>query len=96
MYGFGYDKVHGDYKVATGFHNVSYGDSFLVNVKMFSLNSDSWTNHSESGVLGNKSGVFVNGKLHWANRICCRSGWDIIFVDLADGAWGEVEQPYYG
>ncbi|KAH0698839.1 hypothetical protein KY284_013054 [Solanum tuberosum] len=98
MYGFVYDEVHGDYKVVAGFNNEGYGYSFLVKVKMYSLNSDSWTSLEdfESGVLGTKSGVFVNGKLHWANSVYRRSGWDIISVDLADRTWGEVEQPYYG
>ncbi|KAK4710025.1 hypothetical protein R3W88_004538 [Solanum pinnatisectum] len=69
MYGFVYDEVHGDYKVVAGFNNESYSYSFLVKVKMYSLNSDSWTSLEDckSGVLGTESGVFVNGKLHWAN-----------------------------
>lgn len=64
---------------------------------MYSLNSDSWTSLEDfdSGVLGTESGVFVNGKLHWANSAYRRSGWDIISVDLADSTRGEVEQPYY-
>lgn len=98
MYGFGYDEVNRDYKVVVGFHNESYHYSFLVKAKMYSLNSDFWTSIEDfkSGVLGGKSGVFVNGKLHWANSVYRRSGWDIISVDLADRTWGKVEQPYYG
>ncbi|XP_015064117.1 F-box/kelch-repeat protein At3g23880-like [Solanum pennellii] len=30
LYGFGYDEVHGDYKVVAGFNNEGYSYSFLV------------------------------------------------------------------
>ncbi|KAK6794213.1 hypothetical protein RDI58_007666 [Solanum bulbocastanum] len=98
MYGFGFDEVHGDYKVVVGFHNESYAYSFLVKVKMYSLNSNSWTSIEdfETGNICTKSGMFVNGKLLWANDIYHTSGSDIISFDLADRTWGKVQQPYYG
>ncbi|KAH0686140.1 hypothetical protein KY289_018901 [Solanum tuberosum] len=98
MYGFGFDEVHRDYKVVVGFLNESYAYSFLVKVKMYSLNSNSWTSIEdfETGNICTKSGMFVNGKLLWANDIYHTSGSDIISFDLADRAWGKVQQPYYG
>ncbi|KAL3373414.1 hypothetical protein AABB24_005417 [Solanum stoloniferum] len=98
MYGFGFDEVHRDYKVVVGFHNESYAYSFLVKVKMYSLNSNSWTSIEdfETGNICTKSGMFVNGKLLWANDIYHTSGSDIISFDLADRTWGKVQQPYYG
>lgn len=43
--------------------------------------------------------MFVNGKLYWAmtnKHFGYYNDWDIIFVDLADGRWGEMEKPCYG
>lgn len=59
---------------------------------MHSLNGDSWTNVAdfETRVICIKSGMFVNGKLLWANHT---SGSDIISFDLVEKTWGEVEQP---
>ncbi|XP_055812008.1 F-box/kelch-repeat protein At3g23880-like [Solanum dulcamara] len=98
MYGFGYDEVHDDYKVVVGVPDVDYDNSFRVKVKMYSLNSDFWRSIDDfrSVVLATMSGMFVNGKLHWANNTFRRSGLDIISVDLAEMKWGKVEQPYYG
>ncbi|XP_015160574.1 F-box/kelch-repeat protein At3g23880-like [Solanum tuberosum] len=46
-----------------------------------------------------KPGMFVNGKLHWAittKRFSNNNYWDIIFVDLANGKWGDIEKPMGG
>ncbi|KAH0702421.1 hypothetical protein KY290_017718 [Solanum tuberosum] len=98
MYGFGFDEVHRDYKVVVGFHNEGYAYSFLVKVKMYSLNSNSCTSIDdfETGKICTKSGMFVNGNLLWANDIYHTSGSDIISFDLAERTWGKVQQPYHG
>ncbi|CAN4120784.1 unnamed protein product [Withania somnifera] len=96
MYGFGYDEIHDDYKVVAG-----YRCSGLVKVDMYSVDSGSWRSIDDfpCGVLSMKSGVLVNGKLHWANTtyqtIPSADAWGIISINLADGKWGKVEQPFY-
>nr|XP_009778684.1 PREDICTED: uncharacterized protein LOC104227997 [Nicotiana sylvestris] len=106
MYGFGYDKLHDDYKVV----GITYerNNNYVVDwshshhVKLYSLNSHCWrsTDDFQSGMpVNGKSGMFVNGKLHWATSIHGinrDNGWDIISVNLADGKYGKVERPYYG
>ncbi|KAM3249614.1 F-box/kelch-repeat protein like [Capsicum annuum] len=100
MYGFGYDELNEDYKVVSLTQKV-YDDDSRYNVgKIYSLNNNSWKrlDDFQIGELSNQTGKFVNGKLHWANttkRFSCYSDWDIIFVDLADGRWGEMEKPCY-
>ncbi|KAF3629915.1 putative 60S ribosomal protein L13a-4-like [Capsicum annuum] len=89
MYGFGYDEIHDDYRVVVGFRN-----SGFFKVDMYSVHSDSWRSIDDfpSGVLSMKSGVLVNGKLHWANTDLLNdpsyNAWGIICIDLADGKWG--------
>ncbi|KAK4732784.1 hypothetical protein R3W88_025772 [Solanum pinnatisectum] len=55
--------------------------------------------HDDYKVVGITRSVrmFVNGKLHWAITTKRFSNynynyWDIIFVDLADGRWGEINK----
>lgn len=91
MYGFGYDEVGDDYKVVVGLRNKKqsvYG-LFRVTVELYSPNNDSWMSieYFESRFLVIDSGMFVNGKLHWAN--CIADSWDIVSIDLADRKWGK-------
>ncbi|PHT39069.1 hypothetical protein CQW23_22642 [Capsicum baccatum] len=99
MYGFGYDKVYDDYKVVGIFCIFGSGGSYDVEVKMYSLKSDSWRNvyDYQGGVLLNDSGKFVKGKLHWSTTARCAqyTGWEIISIDLTDEKWGKVEQPCF-
>ncbi|KAM3249611.1 hypothetical protein BC332_06528 [Capsicum chinense] len=46
MYGFGYDKVYDDYKVVGIFCIFGSGGSYDVEVKMYSLKSDSLSHYS--------------------------------------------------
>ncbi|XP_059295863.1 F-box/kelch-repeat protein At3g23880-like [Lycium ferocissimum] len=104
MYGFGYDEFHDDYKVVAICNNLRYNGSHHVEVKIYSLKSDSWTSTYEcwsGGVLSTRWGTLVNGKLHWTTtttttRVGVNNPKDIICIDLADKKWGKVEQPCYG
>ncbi|PHT36737.1 hypothetical protein CQW23_24437 [Capsicum baccatum] len=100
MYGFGYDELNDDYKVVCLTQKV-YDDDSRYNVdKIYSLKNNSWKCLDEFriGKLSNQTGMFVNGKLHWENttkHFGCYSDWDVIFIDLTDGRWGEMEKPFY-
>ncbi|KAL3359982.1 hypothetical protein AABB24_016469 [Solanum stoloniferum] len=97
MYGFGYDEIHDDYRVVAGFRSWN-----SCKVDIYSVNKDSWRSIDDfpSGVLFMKSGVFVNGKLHWAysdvQSVISYDAWSVISINLPDGKWGKVEQPCYG
>ncbi|XP_059300099.1 F-box/kelch-repeat protein At3g23880-like [Lycium ferocissimum] len=103
MYGFGYDELHDDYKVVGITTSDNKGS---CHVKIYSLNSHCWRStddfHGELPV--GKSGMVVNGKLHWFTFIAGLSaidrvglnGRDIVSVNLADGKYGKVEHPCYG
>ncbi|XP_060171333.1 F-box/kelch-repeat protein At3g23880-like [Lycium barbarum] len=96
MYGFGYDELHEDYKV------VSVCSSNEVNI--YGLNSDSWRRNIDDDFpswrrLDKSEGIFVNGKLHWANNTSENNrsyiSWSIICIGLADGKWGKMELPCF-
>ncbi|XP_055814316.1 F-box/kelch-repeat protein At3g23880-like [Solanum dulcamara] len=101
-YGFGYDELHDDYKVVGITRSARHIDSPSDVSKIYSLNNNSWSclDDFQTGIPFMKSGMFVNGKLHWAiatNRFSSYyDNWGIIFVDLADGRWGEIEKPCCG
>ncbi|XP_019241723.1 PREDICTED: F-box protein CPR30-like [Nicotiana attenuata] len=46
--------------------------------------------------------MLLNGKLHWASSSTTShdfhsyNGWDIGYIDLADGKWGKMDTPCYG
>ncbi|KAK4341577.1 hypothetical protein RND71_040078 [Anisodus tanguticus] len=83
-YGFGYDE---------------YDSSHHVEVKIYSLKSDSWRIVDEDfpgGTRFTKTRKFVNGRIHWANNDGHDLDKNIIFINLADEKWGKVEQPCYG
>ncbi|XP_059305625.1 F-box/kelch-repeat protein At3g23880-like [Lycium ferocissimum] len=102
MHGFGYDELHNDYKVVGISRILGSDNSRHVELKTCSLKSDSTRiiHDFHIGVQIDKCGVFVNGRLHWANntshRLRSYNGWDIICFDLADGKLGKVEKPSYG
>ncbi|XP_060181145.1 F-box/kelch-repeat protein At3g23880-like [Lycium barbarum] len=66
--GFGYDKLHGDYKVVGCIFDNRSLDK--VEVKIYSQKSDSWRGiqNLPNGLKCFGSGKCVNGKLHWANN----------------------------
>ncbi|XP_047264045.1 F-box/kelch-repeat protein At3g23880-like [Capsicum annuum] len=89
-YGFGYDELYDDYKVVGITKYLCYDDSRYNVGKVYSLNNNSWKRLDDFQIVIQfpRSGVFVNGKLHWTNtakRFGYHNDWDIIFVDLADG-----------
>lgn len=110
IYGIGYDELHDDYKVVG--LSCDYCGSDGVEVKVYSLKSESWTsvdyfeeifntsdNYSKMKLTG--SGLFANGKLHWDTiisgpNISLRTGRNIISFDLANEKWEKVEKPSYG
>ncbi|CAN4120765.1 unnamed protein product [Withania somnifera] len=103
-YGFGYDELHDDYKVVGITQDLSNDGSRHNVCKIYSLMNNSWEGEPfddfQIAIKYFRSGMFVNGKLHWANisykHFGYNNDWDIISVDLADGRWGEMEKPCYG
>ncbi|XP_060206774.1 F-box protein CPR1-like isoform X2 [Lycium barbarum] len=105
IYGFGYDEFRDDYKVV----GISYG-SDGVEVKVYSLKSDSWTSVDYCWEILNApgssqkmklygTGLFANGKLHWdtiTSGPIMRWGRNIISFDLANEKWEKMEKPSYG
>ncbi|XP_055822266.1 F-box protein CPR1-like, partial [Solanum dulcamara] len=66
------------------------GDSDDVEVKVYSLKSDSWNSIDNYGdTLSCGSGSFVDGMLHW------HTGRNIISFDLANEKWDKMEKPSY-
>ncbi|XP_006358425.1 F-box/kelch-repeat protein At3g23880-like [Solanum tuberosum] len=95
VYGFGYDEFHDDYKVVVIFIIRRDDFSLQIEVKEYSLKSDSWrtVDNCPSITPLQQSGMFVNGKLHWVSIIDLKR--NIISFDLAYGKWGEMELPCY-
>ncbi|XP_016497979.2 F-box/kelch-repeat protein At3g23880-like [Nicotiana tabacum] len=89
-FGFAYDAFLDDYKVVGIFPIYRNGRLCRVEVKIYSLKSDSWRDIDDfqGRQLLSVSGKLVNGKLHWLDR-----DQKIISIDLADEKWAEVEQP---
>ncbi|PHU02795.1 hypothetical protein BC332_28046 [Capsicum chinense] len=78
--GFGYDRVHDDYKV------VAIIREFRTNyyyAKIYSLKIDSWRTMDDGARLYHHSGMLVNGNLHWITKY--DDGYGIMFIDLVDG-----------
>ncbi|PHT68092.1 hypothetical protein T459_27579 [Capsicum annuum] len=93
-FGFGYDEVRDDYKVAAIFHEIT---KCYINAKIYSLKSDSWTtvDDHQGEMVYDGLGKLVNGKLHWLTSIV-DGGWDIMSIDLVYEKCRKVEQPCYG
>ncbi|PHT57811.1 hypothetical protein CQW23_00174 [Capsicum baccatum] len=102
VYGFGYDELHHDYKAVCIFYN--YTNDFVddVEVKVYSLKSDSWNSveyFGESFFIKNSGGFYedtlhslgflVDGKLHWDMA----SKKKIVSFDIANEKWNKVEKP---
>ncbi|KAM3216187.1 F-box/kelch-repeat protein like [Capsicum annuum] len=98
-YGFGYDEIHDDYKVVGIFHagSDSGGDSDDVEVQIYSLKSDVWTNVDGSYRKKRLNGscLFATGKLHW-NTNTTTNDWIIVSFDLGNEKWEMIEKPSYG
>ncbi|OIT27853.1 PREDICTED: F-box/kelch-repeat protein At3g23880-like [Nicotiana attenuata] len=102
-YGFGYDESNDDYKIVGIFRNHDNERLHHVEIKIYSLKSNSWRSKSDipDEMRFFETGKFVNGKLHWAgelhwpNNWAFHKNWNIISIDLADEKWGKVEQPRY-
>ncbi|PHT97105.1 hypothetical protein BC332_33969 [Capsicum chinense] len=111
IYGFGYGELHDDYKVVGISRKYNKEGSRDIEVKVYSLKSDSWTSVDACGeilngscrkMILNGSGLFANGKLHWQTIIAgpnfsnARKGRDIISFDLTNEKWEKMEKPSYG
>ncbi|PHU07972.1 hypothetical protein BC332_24461 [Capsicum chinense] len=98
-YGFGYDEIHDDYKVVGIFHSGSDsgGDSDDVEVQIYSLKSDVWTNVDGSYRKKRLNGscLFETGKLHW-NTNTTTNDRIIVSFDLGNETWETIEKPSYG
>ncbi|XP_049358907.1 F-box/kelch-repeat protein At3g06240-like [Solanum verrucosum] len=80
-YGFGYNELHDDYKVVIISYNYIVRGSDDIEVKAYSLKSDSWTSVDYCDeTFSNKKSV----------------GRNIIAFDLANEKWEKVEKPSYG
>ncbi|XP_060208267.1 F-box/kelch-repeat protein At3g23880-like isoform X1 [Lycium barbarum] len=95
VYGFGYDKLHDDYKILRMYTTTSND----LKVEIYSLTSDSWRTVDDfpAGRRQCGSAKLVNGKLHWVSSDSnpwCNEGC-IISFDLADEKWGKLEKPCY-
>ncbi|KAG5588568.1 hypothetical protein H5410_049002 [Solanum commersonii] len=71
--------------------------SFMMTI---SLNSNSWKclDDKRNAIQIYKSGMLVNGKLHWdiTNKVSINyNDCVILVVDLADERWKEIENPCY-
>lgn len=88
--GFGYDKVHDDYKVVVIFSSMVKAN---FQAMIYSLKSDSMKRLKDfkSGVRYCGLAKFVNRKLHWITRR--RRSCGITSIDLVDEKWGKVELP---
>ncbi|CAN4090923.1 unnamed protein product [Withania somnifera] len=96
-YGFGYDATNDDYKVVKIF-SFPRGEGRYENVvEIFSLRGDSWKMGEgfDSGYVNAKSGVFLNGALHWELSDCRGSGScsEIMTLDLATETYGVMGLP---
>lgn len=91
IFGFGYDKVHNDYKVVHISSRFTHGY-----VDICSLKSDSWRtlDNFQGGLLFDPSAKLVDEKFHWATMD--GDGWGIMSIDLADDKYWKMEQPLYG
>lgn len=103
IYGFGYDKFHDDYKVVCIVAIYQHDSYSTVEVKIYSLKSDSWRNMDDLGdrMRSVSSGTFCNGKLYWTTSYglgkCRRRGtWGLVSMDMADEKWGKLEPPCFG
>nr|XP_016433937.1 PREDICTED: F-box protein At4g22390-like isoform X2 [Nicotiana tabacum] len=90
-FGFAYDAFRDEYKIVGIFPIHRNGRLCRVEVKIYSLKSDSWRDIDDfqGRQLLSVSGKLVNQKLHWLD-------WDqniIFFFYLADEKWAKVEQP---
>ncbi|KAF3657450.1 hypothetical protein FXO38_05113 [Capsicum annuum] len=78
-YGFGYDELQDDYKIVGVFPIYRNRLLYRVEVKLYSLRSDSWRciDDFKGGDFLDVWGKFVTGKLHWLEE-----GWKISSIDL--------------
>ncbi|XP_055804041.1 F-box protein CPR1-like [Solanum dulcamara] len=81
-FGFGYDELHDDYKVVIISYNYTIRTSDDIEVKVYSLKSDSWTSvdYCDEGIFFIKKSPgycgeilidngFLGGKLYWGTSI---------------------------
>ncbi|XP_071939411.1 F-box/kelch-repeat protein At3g23880-like [Coffea arabica] len=93
-WGFGYDEINDDYKVAAVVCVVDdHGEPSGSEVKVYSTKSETWRSIGDfqGGYPLEEYGRFVNGKLHWSlDREDC--GY-IGSLDLATGMYGQIKKP---
>ncbi|XP_041991391.1 uncharacterized protein LOC121742343 [Salvia splendens] len=96
-FGFGYDEVHDDYKVVELLH-LDPGMSLTEpRAKVYSLRSNSWKAllNWPNEKVALRSGVFLNGAIHWLVFCAGRpSDWGIVSHDLALETFVESELPF--
>lgn len=86
-YNFGYDKIHGDYKVVRIFNNNRFLNNFHE-VTIYSLKNNSWRRincpRNEAQFISRDK--YVNGKFYWAITVSLdlERVWSITSFDLTD------------
>ncbi|XP_073130140.1 uncharacterized protein [Henckelia pumila] len=97
-YGFGYDELHGDYKVVEffSFERVTGSHVLEIQVKVYSLKSNSWTILSNwpGGHAFGGSGKYLNGAIHWS--VTHYDGpveWELVSHDLAMDTFTVIPLP---
>ncbi|XP_050915756.1 F-box/kelch-repeat protein At3g06240-like [Lathyrus oleraceus] len=98
MYGFGYEPSGGDYFVVLG--SYEYNGSTSIDLEIFSLRDNKWKQiggyylfpYISSG-YGFKSGLLLNGALHWPVYSPYISNHVIIAFDLKEMTISEIALP---
>ncbi|KAG5586532.1 hypothetical protein H5410_046966 [Solanum commersonii] len=103
IYGFGYDEFCDDYKVVCIVAIYQHGGYSTVEVKIYSLKSDSWKNMDDlrDRMPSKTSATFLIWKLYWTTscglgKLRGRGTWSIVSMDMADEKWGKIEPPCFG
>ncbi|KAG8363759.1 hypothetical protein BUALT_Bualt19G0055800 [Buddleja alternifolia] len=94
-YGFGFDELHDDYKVVEFFSFDRHLGELEIQVKVYSLRTNSWkilSNWPGGDTFGG-SGKFLNGAIHWSVTHIDEWGWAIITHDLATDTFTELPLP---
>ncbi|KAL2530868.1 F-box/kelch-repeat protein [Forsythia ovata] len=97
-YGFGYDELNDDYKVAENFGFATDAYSFSAKLKIFSLRTNSWKEiENWPGAYPSRrrarTCAFVNGAFHWSGRPNGR--WQITSLNTETELYGEISLPEY-
>ncbi|KAG8388461.1 hypothetical protein BUALT_Bualt02G0128200 [Buddleja alternifolia] len=94
-YGFGFDELHDDYKVVEFFRFDRHMSEIEIQVKVYSLRTNSWkilSNWPGGDTFGG-SAKFLNGAIHWLVTYIDERGCAIISHDLSTDAFAELPMP---